>query len=100
MLRSAAIDAMIGAAQYEKRSMNEARRRLYHDLVLAGYSDPVADVREGALIALQDLGTSGDLPMLRRLAEGDTSTYRNTAGVVSYPIRDLAKKAIAKIPPK
>jgi len=71
------------------------RTRL-HEVILRATSDEAYDVRRAAVRALVTVGLPSDIPVLESLAVNDPARFSRAGGTV-YPVRDVAREAIAAI---
>jgi hypothetical protein len=98
VVSEAAVEAL-GNIAGSPRGLSESRRPYVHAAVIGAASDVRAGVRREAVIALGKIANPADRELLRKIAENDPSqSLRN--GRVTYPVRDEARRAAAKLPPR
>jgi hypothetical protein len=78
--------------------LTSAQRTAYHLAILRCASNQYAPIRQTAVRALVVNADPSDLPLLQKLASGDTARNVNH-GMISYPVREEARRAIAKMRP-
>ena len=72
-------------------------RQAAHDAIVKGAQDRSSFlVRDAAVQALARGGTAEDIALLEQIAERDSATV-TANGKVTYPVRDAARQAIAKL---
>lgn len=94
------IEAIRGLHEILKANiqLSSQRRGFVHAAIVGAALQASLDVRREAIRALGDVGTADDLAMLQRIAATDAITAANR-GVSTYPLRDEARRAAAKIRP-
>jgi hypothetical protein len=97
MVRSAGLTALGNVLQANRSVAPEDKLRM-RGAIVGATKDAYSSVRMAAVSALGDLRDPNDLPLLRQIAGGDTAQSVNQ-GKVNFPVRDQARRAIAKIPP-
>jgi len=98
LVRQSALGAL-GEIVRTDQGLSAAGRSRIHGAFVKATLDDVFQVRAAAVRALAKFGDKADLPILRQLAASDTA--RSVRGsTVTYPVREEAAKAIAKIPPR
>ena len=95
LIRASALSALGEAIRTGNDLPAQERGRL-HETAVAASKDPAADVRISAVRRIGEFGDSGDVPLLKRIAEVD-SARSMTHGGVSYPTREAARQAIDQI---
>jgi hypothetical protein len=78
------------------RQLAQERRDRIHRALQAATADEHSDVRESAVGRLALFADPVDVPLLTTLAERD-GARTTSRGVTTYPVREAARKAIAKI---
>jgi hypothetical protein len=73
----------------------EARERI-HTVVVAAAADPDFRVRRSAVGMLAEFGGKADFDLIRQAAENDTAVVVSK-GKATYPVRDRATRALAKL---
>jgi hypothetical protein len=84
------------AAVVQAGPLPTEEHRELHEAVANATADSYGDVRQAAVRALGDIGGPADLALLRQVAERDTARSGNP-GRMLYPVRDEARRAIARI---
>ena len=78
--------------------LSSQRRAFVHAAVVRAASEASLGARREAIRTLGDSGTADDLILLQKIAGTDTISTTNH-GVATYPLRDEARRAAAKIRP-
>jgi hypothetical protein len=76
------------------------RRARIHAAVVAAASDKYDNVRASAVRRLAEFADPKDRPLLTQLAKQDTAHSVNNRGQTTFPVREEAKRALAKLPPR
>lgn len=78
--------------------LSDAERLNYHSAVVATAANKYTNNRMAAAEALGNIHDPADVPLLRAIAARDTAKNVNY-GRVTYPVREVAAKALAKMAP-